>query len=313
MTSLILALTVAFAGEGFFDKGQLAVPFDIRTQSKASLLIEEIQGPGAWKQIANGFLITENGYVLTNYHVANSCVRANKEFFRQKYGSIANLSRQGFYSDSPEGLPCRALRAANDRDQEPRFKLQLIALPPIAEQPPARTGQEANGPYYDFAILKITWDAGEKSPAWFPVKNISGSVAIAETVYMLGYPAETDRAEESEMIRNGKYKDVTTGDYRISVGENLVVNPEYYHQPKKDSYFYTSNDGGPGSSGSVLVNNRGEMVGMILGPGNDASTPSVSGCISKYKYCNGVSLYLRSSVIIQTLTDAFPDLAAILF
>lgn len=309
--SFVFSVSLAFAGEGFFDKSEITTPFEIGAVSPASLMVEEVNPVvGHWKHIGNAFFVTSSGYVLTNYHIANSCVKANAAFFKAKYGTIANLSRQGFYSENPEGLPCRILRANRNGEI---FKLQLISLPPIAEQPPARSGQEANGPYYDFAILKVTSAQPAAPFAFLGLQDgLSEAMNINDDVYLVGYPAATQRSENSQMIQEGKYKDVQTGDYRISLGQILAMQPEYYYHPKQASYFYTSTDGGPGSSGSALLNSNGKLVALILGSGDDKSSVS-SGCIMKYKYCDGVALYLRTNVIIDTIRNSFPELGLILF
>lgn len=312
--SLILAASVSLAGEGFFDKNEIQTPFDLNSVSGASLLLEEINPTvGQFKHIGNAFFISASGHVLTNYHVANTCVRANKDFFKAKYGSIVNLTRQGFLSDDPEGIPCRSLRAVKDAKTGAVYKLQLIALPPIAEQPPSKTPMEANGPYYDLAILKITLDSAETVPAYLKLQEgLSEMVALNEDVYLVGYPAATFRAEDSEMIQQGKYRDVVTGDYRVSLGQVLPMQLDYFYHPKASSFFYTSTDGGPGSSGSALLNKQGSVVGLILGSGDDKASSS-TGCIMKLKYCGGVALYLRTNVIIETINNSFPNLGLILF
>lgn len=313
LLSLILAAGVAFAGEGFFDKSELATPFDVTSLSSASLLLEEVNpNVGQWKHIGNAFFISPSGHVLTNYHIANTCVRANAKFFKEKYGTIANLSRKGFLSEDPEGLPCRKIRALKDPKTGEVYNLQLISLPPIAEQPPANSGQEANGPYYDFAVLKVTLPTATTSNFLKLQEGLSEKLGVNENVFLLGFPASTQRAENSELIQQGKYKDVQTGDYRISLGQILEMKPEYYYHPKEKSYLYTSTDGGPGSSGSALVNSHGQLVGLILGSGDDKSSSS-SGCIMRYKYCDGVALYLRANVVIETIRNSFPDLGLILF
>lgn len=316
MVSLFISVFLIFAQarEGFFTKDQIQLPFDIRAIEKSALLIEENQGPGSWKHIGNGLFVTASGHILTNYHVAHSCVRANKDFFKEKYGSIHNLNRQGFYSDDPEGLPCRILRGTDDPKSGTVYQLSLISLPPIPEPKAASNAQDSQGPFFDFAILKVTSVKKDQSFTALKIqKKNSTSAQIDDPVYLLGYPALTARGQDSQLIKDGAYQDVVTGDFRISEGRILSMKPEYYYHPKQHSYFYTDTDGGQGTSGSALVNKEGLLIALVLGSGDDKNTASASHCVMKFTYCGGVSLYLKTEVIVETISASFPDLSLILF
>jgi hypothetical protein len=189
----------------------------------------------------------------------------------------------------------------------------LVAFPPIAEQPEVDTPQEQDGPTYDFAILKVALPEGARPEAWLQITaGVKEAYNEGSDVYFVGYPASTIRAENSKLIQEGKYSDVATGDYRISLGKVLPVLSDYFYQPNKDVFLYTSTDGGPGSSGSALLSGSGELIALILGSGNANST-FARGCSMRVKYCEGgVSLYLKSSHIADVLFKNYPDLARIL-
>lgn len=312
--NLIFNAVLVFAGdEGFFNKNQVKLPFNLDDVSGASYLVEDYQNAG--KHTGNAFAVSNSGYIITNYHVAFSCVKENAPFFKAKYGSLKKLDREGFLTeDLAQGLPCASLKLSQPMSSAEmggveRYSVSLISLPPIEPIPYASNAKEAYGPYYDFAILKINLPENKTLNQFFKLNSDEVSdLKQDDDVYYVGYPSTTLRAEDSQLIKDGVYQDVVSGDYRVSTGKNLKVEPDFYYQPQKFKYIYASTDGGQGTSGSALLNNKGMLIGLILGSGDDKTTVGAGGCYLKYKYCGGAALYLRANVIVETLEKSFPSL-----
>ena len=312
VTAVILALgfmagAQVRAEEGYFRKDQLNLAFSASSVESASLLVEESRGSSPYKHVGNAFFVSSSGLAITNGHIAASCLHSNKELIEEKYGNRFNLYRKGFVAKPGEGLSCGYLRVTNKPLEEKRYRVELLALAPIAEEDDAPTPQQALGPHYDFAILHVI-DMNEPH-AWFSVNARSASeLAVGSETYMVGYPAKTARFD-SELIKSGKYDEVKTGDYRISVGKILEVKPEYFYQPNKDLFLYTSNDGAGGSSGSALLGADGKLLGLISGSGDAGSSTSGSGCNGRLEYCGGVALYLKTNHMLNVLQKNYPEIA----
>lgn len=310
---LLVVTSTAFCDEGFFSPGQIQTDFSIPDRQSSALFVEQMNpNLGKWAQVGNAFVVTQSGYILTNYHIAQVCLRSNWPYYQTKYQDLTAVYRQGFYSADTEGVPCSALRVTNDPHSQERYAVRLIALPPIAEEASAPPSlREASGPYYDFAVLKIT-PVTDKKPldfSWLPLKkSVSSDLQVGAKVYLLGYPAPTARQQASSLVQQGSYTDVKSGDYRVATGNILEVLPEYYYQSNKDMFIYTSTDGGAGSSGSALLNAEGTLIGLILGSGDAKSTISQSQCIPKYSYCGGVSLYMKVDHILDVIEQNFGGL-----
>lgn len=302
------------AGEGFFEEHEIQLPFSLQTVRPASLLVEEVNlMSGSTQHVGNAFYVTKSGYALTNFHIARACLMVHKNYVLKKYGSLTALFRQGFVAESLNGLPCPSLKVTGDYSSVKRLRVSLVYFPPITEQPPVARPQERIGPIHDFAVLKVHLESDEAPLFWLDMKKKAPSAyAVGKEVYLVGYPAYTRRADESEMIQTGKYRDVATGDYRVSNGDILTVDADYLYQPNKHIFIYTSTDGGPGSSGSALLDENGELLGLIQGSG-DANSSSAHGCNMRLKYCEGgVSLYIKVDHIIDSVKAHFKELAELL-
>ncbi len=77
---------------------------------------------------------------------------------------------------------------------------------------------------------------------------------VDERIFVLGFTMRTARLEENK--KKYKYEDAHY-DLRVSCGKILEFD--------SDSTFLSSADGGPGNSGSLTVNEKGEIVGIYYG------------------------------------------------
>lgn len=141
---------------------------------------------------ATGFLISTQGYILTNYHVIN---KADSVYIQnEKYGSL------------------KAVVVHSDKINDVSI-LKIITPVKILSLPYAFTDAEAD---------------------------------LAEDVYTLGFPRE----------------EVVFGEGSISSLTGYKANPNAYQ---------ISVPVNPGNSGGPLLNNKGELIGMITGVQTQAS------------------------------------------
>lgn len=303
----ILAATSAQAEEGFYRIDQLSVSFDAASKQKASLVVEQLKS-GQWKPIANAFFVSASGIALTNGHIANSCLYSNKARIEAEYGDLFSLYRKGYSAKKGQGLPCPNLRVTNDPANKKYMAVELTALAPIAEEEESSSPQTAPGPHYDFAALRVMGE--EVTVPFLPLRRSAPSeVSVGSDVYLFGYPAKTSR-QYSELVKAGKYDQVETGDYRVTIGKVLAVESDFFFQPNQDLFLYASTDGAPGSSGSALLSAKGNLLGLILGSGNGKATMA-HGCNSRVDYCEGgAALYLRANHILDQFERYFPEFAS---
>jgi hypothetical protein len=288
----------ALAREGFFREEQLPAFALSPNARKASLFVEELQG-GKWKHVGNAFFVHADGYLITNYHIAQTCLRDQRDYFRSRFAKTEKVYKEGFLAASEENLVCGSLRVTDDPASNKRWGVKIAAFP--------RVGDE-RGPVWDFAVLKL---AGDAKPAGWLDASTTESPKVGDEVFLVGYPYFTERLENSGLMQQGDYEEVKTGDYRVGAGKVLEFREGFFYAAERERFFYTDTDGGMGSSGSALLNASGKLVGLILGSGDQANTAST--CIMHYQYCGGVSLYLKASYMRETLTEQFPSLAEKLF
>jgi len=304
-TPALLCTLLSFsaqAREGFYKEGQIATEFSVANARKAALFVEEFKD-GKWKHMGNAFFIHQDGYLITNYHIASHCLRDQRAYFKGRFGSMEKVYNEGFLAGKDENLVCKSIRVSDDPASEKRFTVSIVALPPIGE---------GNEPSWDFAVLKVNDSA--KPAGWHFLSSGADIIDDKSEVFLVGYPAFTKRKNFSVPMQRGEYDEVSTGDYRIGVGKVLEFHDGFFHGAQRERFLYTDTDGGQGSSGSPLLDAQGKLIGLILGSGDRAnSNNNTSGCNLHYEYCGGVSLYLKASYIHEVLTKQFPSLSEVLF
>lgn len=196
--------------------------------------------------IGTGAFISDDGYILTAYHVVQACI-------------IENKAINGKYDFKP--LKCRGLKvyqshfdpsSANITYQDVG-EVSLVANSSYDETFPSPGHQEL-----DFAILKV------------PVKpshhlDLDATFALEPhtRLYTLGFPLLTHRAPAR--LKSIGYDDANST-LRLSTGTFL-------HQDGK-SNFISDIDVWRGNSGSPTINDNGRIVGVAIdciGSKNDAA------------------------------------------
>ncbi len=129
----------------------------------------------------------------------------------------------------------------------------------------------------DAAILKVE---GENFP-YLPI-SIDKSVQIGDMVFTIGYPQISLQGTEPKFTEGSISSLTGTGD-----------NPQF---------FQISVPVQPGNSGGPLVNDKGEVIGLVVARLNDMSSLLTTGTVSQ-----NVNYALKSSLILPFL-QTVPDL-----
>lgn len=191
----------------------------------------------------NGILISENGYIATNFHLIS--------------GAVEYLQKLDGYSEKPNFLikNIEVEYAVEISDSEIKYKKanEVYFAGTYSKK-------DAYGNRLDLAILKIN----ERTSSFLPVAN--QSVQHSEKIYSVGFSMRTTRKFEQKKLLN--YKDAS---YDLRVSEGTVVKLD------GENSFLADTDGAPGNSGSAAINEAGELVGIYCGStGNGIVDPSKS-------------------------------------
>lgn len=179
-----------------------------------------------------GVLISSNGYILTNFHLASGIITAAKR------------DKEKFINTSVKiiGLEVEVANSINAKGELIYQKCKEVYL--ISNS----SSKEAYGAKLDLALLKVDL----KTDNYLSLAN--DNVAINETVINIGFTMRTARSKENK--KEFSYEDGNY-DLRISSGTCLEV--------ESDNSFLSDVDGGPGNSGSATINSKGELVGLYYG------------------------------------------------
>ena len=191
-----------------------------------------------------GFFIDPDGVIMTNAHVAQFLLLAAAE---------------------PAGEANCAVRTGNPAT--PAYTASLLYIPPawvqdnaavMNDEVPMGTGER------DYALLLVTRTLnGEPLPAMFPA--LSHSSALLSTrmrnnaVVAAGYPA-------GALLRNGSNTDLIPQKADTSVSELYTFGSN-----RADVFAIRGSVvGAEGASGGPVLNEEGDVIGMIVTRGDDA-------------------------------------------
>ncbi len=252
------------------------------------------------KSLGSGFVISEQGFILTNRHISSPWeyldlyslqdgVRYNPEdgvIYNPKTGKYTNLDEEQkemlkkwtgrnsaifndleFFEKSSFDRSGKRVGAIEGRNISLGVTFPKTTLPY-----PARLVRESNEA--DVALLKI--DVLDV-PKGIPELDIESVVKPGNAVTVLGYPSISEETvaliQSKDPLNSGniavKVPDPTvTGGW---VGKIVKMNPETKSQTKTsneyfasmDSYQLTINATGQGNSGGPVFNDRGKVIGIF--------------------------------------------------
>lgn len=191
-----------------------------------------------------GFFIDSDGIIMTNAHIAQFLLLEKTDSFGDAKCTVRI------------GSPAVARYEAELLYISPTWVQENAAL--IDDSAPMGTGER------DYALLYISGDvAGWPLPAEFPALPFDGDLlptSVRENkVVAAGYPAKDLLEQGSSVSLNGKTAATTISEL-YTFGSNYA-----------DVFSVRGSDvGAQGSSGGPIVNEDGEVIGMIATRGDDA-------------------------------------------
>lgn len=207
----------------------------------------------------NGVIISENGYIATNFHLISGAAEYLKKtdgYFEGNNFLIKNIEVEYAYEISE--LEIKYIKACEVYFAGTYSK------------------SDAYGNKIDLAILKIN----EKVSNYIPLAK--ENVKLSEKIYSIGFSMRTSRKEQQLNLLG--YKDAFY-DLRVSSGIVSKLDGE--------NSFLADTDGAPGNSGSAAINENGELIGIYCGStGNGIVDPTKS--LRRYVHSNKLRQLLQN-------------------
>jgi hypothetical protein len=293
----LLTSTNLPAEEGFFSPLAIQAPFSLELGNLGLIKIDFNFNGTIPTSYANAFFISSSGTFLLNHHVADGCIQeARKNRGEAWYDRVVRQGK-GYTSNSTDpGIACENFRGWI---QSPRltenFRFRLTAIP-------RNVGSATEN---DFVIAQSDRYVPR---AYFQLA--SRHPEIEEKVFSLSYAPSTER--KTTAIITEKYKN-GDGTFRVSVGKFRRNDPNYDYA-EKEKVVSADIDGLAGSSGSPLLNLKGEVIGILMGPGSASKEAPLCSSLVK-DFCEGliahvsslsIRPYLRRGSGSARITNFFP-------
>jgi S1-C subfamily serine protease len=183
---------------------------------------------------ATGSFVSDDGYILTAHHVATWCIK------KLNMGDGKNTSPP---------MPCRNLSievfSGFDQSGIPEYKtIQNVSLVANSSENETWLGHGKMG--LDVALLKVDF----KPRSHFVIEP--NNPKAFDRIFMIGHPIRSER--DSKRLDLLGYRNADNS-MRASVGMYLKQN--------SPDTFISDLDGGPGNSGSPVINGDGRWVGLL--------------------------------------------------
>jgi len=249
--------------------------------------LEKISPGKGYMSRGSGFIVTEDGYLFTNKHVVEMCVKGYMDY--NYLDGEKEMNTLGLYSE--EILANKALTKVNrtghgvpivqvyDGPGENDYKLYVAEVVSIGSGT------------YDGAMLKIVSDENgnpvRKKFTTVPIGN-SDNVAQGENLCVYGYPAQFS-GSASLML-----KDLSTISLGIMSGYDYVFNKDY-------GYLKTDAEIHPGNSGGPVFSEENKVVGIATAKVRSTGTGLVGGINGMY-YISAIDSKAHTELIENGLT-----------
>lgn len=249
--------------------------------------LEKVKPGSGYLSRGSGFIVTEDGYVFTNRHVVEMCVKGyidydyyaadgSKKSSLQPY-SEEIISHKDFIKAYTTGYTTpivQVFNSANENDYT-LYHAEVVAM-----------GVGA----FDGALLKITGDASGN-----PLKNKFSTVPIGnadnvqqgEQLCVFGFPQQI-RGNVQEMLQ-----DMSTLSLGIMSGLDYVFNKDY-------GYLKTDAEIHPGNSGGPVFNEQNKAIGIATAIGTETGIGLVGGINGMY-YIAALDINVQEKLIEKGL------------
>ncbi len=249
--------------------------------------LEKVKTGSGYMGRGSGFIVTDDGYIFTNKHVIEMCVKGylEYEYLTNNTTKIAIDVYSEELLENPSLVKARyvgytvpviqVFYGAGEND----YKLYL------AEVVATGSGE------YDGALLKIVSDLDgntvSKKFTPVPIGN-SDNIIQGENLCVYGYPAQFSGAA-SLML-----KDLSTLSLGIMSGYDYVFNQDY-------GYIKTDAEIHPGNSGGPVFSEDNKVVGIATAKGPTTGIGLVGGLNGMY-YISAIDNKAHTALVERGLT-----------
>lgn len=237
----------------------------------------------------SGFFVTKDGYIFTNRHVVEMCVKGYVDYdFKDKYGKTKGkvntyskdlIENKSFLKAYASGYAKPIIQVYNGH-RENDYKLYIAEVIAI--------GMGA----FDGAILKIVSDIDGKPVKRkfkpLPIGN-SDKTQQGEQLCVFGYPQQFKGSKELMLL------DMSTLSTGIMSGFDYVFNKDYGYI-KTDAEIHGGNSGGP------VFNEANKVIGIATAKGTETSIGLIGGINGMY-FVSASNIKLQQKLINKGLTS----------
>jgi hypothetical protein len=272
-----IAIPSAFsqADEGFFPVGDLPASHNepwLRSVAQAS---QPLKLGGATE--CSGQFISSDGYYLTAFHcITDSCPPSKLGAIDLGWNAEMSYSVLKITDETPRNFVCQGLSVGRYHDPELVYTghgFSMHSSDDVAALP-KNIQNEMQKYNDDVAILKF------KVPKNVPcVQRAPDELHNGEPLWLIGYPAATPLMRDVGCLPDGQTQLVSFGQDIENIMAYTALDTDLSRSQQTDlslifgsHYFSSSFDGTFGDSGGMVLNKRGELVGIVsqghsAGPG----------------------------------------------
>lgn len=236
----------------------------------------------------SGFFVTDDGYLFTNKHVVEYCVKGyidyNYQDKNKKLKSSISVYSEDIVNDKSltkvynVGHPIPIIQVFNSHNEDDYelYKAEVVAI---------------GSGTYDGALLKIVSDFDDR-----PVRNRFTTIPIAnsdkviqgEQLCVYGFPQQVKGSASLTL------KDMSTLSTGIMSGLDFNFNPDY-------GYLKTDAEIHPGNSGGPVFSEKNKVIGIATAKGNVTGIGLVSGINGMY-YISAIDSKAHKRIIDNGLS-----------
>lgn len=272
--------------EGFFKPNQLldeALSFESANDGLVKIDYHFTgKSPDAY---GNSFFISKRGHLLMNAHVAWGCIESEAKKRDPSWYQKVIVEKKGYQADRNDpGFICDHYAGwIESPSMQTHFPIRILFIP-----------QNLKFASENDFILAVSENF---TPSLYFALSSKPSI-LNKKVFSLSYAPFTDR--HTMRIQQNLYKNGNR-EFRISKG-NIFKNDSRYDYSNNQNIVSADIDALAGSSGSPLVNEKGEVVGMLVGPGSASKeSPLCDSLVTSF--CEGLIAHIASSYIWNVLSS----------